>query len=146
MVVASPVPTTLGGCPQLGIDHQPSMKYNREMQKEFKREFIDSIKVLEVLVNVLNNGAIKATMYVTPKLIIRAVQKTYKANGGKPIKGHNVEVTVTVGKPNYLEREFIKACQKAGEPFPVKKIQLKFPNSKPAKVNGRPEAKRNHTK
>ncbi len=26
-------------------------------------------------------------------------------------------------------RQFIKICKKAGEPFPVKKIQLKFPQS-----------------
>jgi hypothetical protein len=34
-------------------------------------------------------------------------------------------VTPTIGIPNYL-REFIRKCKKAGEPFPVKKIQLKF--------------------
>jgi hypothetical protein len=34
----------------------------------------------------------------------------------------------TIGKPNYEEREFIKKCKKAGEPFPVKKIQVKFYN------------------
>lgn len=33
---------------------------------------------------------------------------------------------VTIGKPAYREREFIKLCQRAGERFPVSKVQLKF--------------------
>ena len=36
----------------------------------------------------------------------------------------NIEIILTIGKPNYLEREFIKKCVKAKEPFPVKKIQF----------------------
>ena len=36
------------------------------------------------------------------------------------------EYVLTIGKPNYLERAFIKSCKKAGEPFPVKKVQIKF--------------------
>ena len=35
-------------------------------------------------------------------------------------------VLVTMGKPNYAERNFIKNCKIVGEPFPVKKIQLKW--------------------
>jgi len=35
-------------------------------------------------------------------------------------------MVLTIGRPNYAEREFIKLCKKAGEPFPVKKMQLKF--------------------
>jgi hypothetical protein len=33
---------------------------------------------------------------------------------------------VTIGKPNYAEREFVKKCKQSGEPFPVKRLQLKF--------------------
>ena len=36
------------------------------------------------------------------------------------------EYKLTIGRPNYLERIFIKKCIKAEEPFPIKKIQLKF--------------------
>ncbi len=36
------------------------------------------------------------------------------------------DLVVKVGVPNYLETRFIKACKKAGEPLPVKKVQLKF--------------------
>jgi len=79
-------------------------------------------------------NVIKATKYISPKLILRAVRKTYKAYKLGSRKGDNVEVHLTIGKPNYLEREFIKLCQKAHEPFPVKKVQLKFHNPKPRKL------------
>lgn len=72
------------------------------------------------------NGATRATKYVTTTFIIRATRKRY---GGKLVKrkGAPVEILFTVGRPNYLERAFIKTLKKAGEPFPVRKIQLKFP-------------------
>ena len=34
--------------------------------------------------------------------------------------------SLTLGKPNYEAREFVKRCQAAGEPFPVKRPQLRF--------------------
>ena len=34
---------------------------------------------------------------------------------------------LTCGKPNFAERAFVKKAVKAGEPFPVRKVQLKFP-------------------
>lgn len=66
--------------------------------------------------------AIKATKYISDREIIRATRTKY----GTRFSPGNLEVTITRGKPNYIEREFIKACKKAGEPFPVKKVQLKF--------------------
>lgn len=83
---------------------------------------------------VLTGEVVKATEYISPKEIIRAVRKRYH---NKILKAHNVEITLTIGKPNYAEREFIKECQKAKEPFPIKKIQLKFYNPKKAKLLGR---------
>ena len=75
------------------------------------------------LVEVLSStGARVATKYVSPCNIIRATRRAYK---GKFKKG-NVEIILTMGKPNFAERRFIAKCKKAREPFPVKKIQLKF--------------------
>ena len=78
----------------------------------------------EVIINaLLGERAIRATKYVSSKLIIRVVRRTFK---GK-IKRGNVEMLLTIGKPNYQERQFIKDCKKAGVIFPVKKIQFKYP-------------------
>lgn len=83
-----------------------------------------------IVSQLLESGAIRATKYISPKEIVRAVRTSYRFNGRKIRKGENVEITLTLGKPNYAERLFIKQCQKAGEPFPVKKVQLKFPPQK----------------
>lgn len=68
-----------------------------------------------------------ATKYLSPKEIIRATRVLCK---GRIDLRHNTEIVLTIGRPNYREREFIKACRKDGEPFPVKKIQLKYPPNK----------------
>lgn len=69
---------------------------------------------------VLNGEYRKATKYLSPTLVIKATLR------GKRDRRNSADtVLVTVGSPNYLERQFIKNCKKAGEPFPVKKIQLK---------------------
>lgn len=61
-----------------------------------------------------------ATKYLSDKLVIRATWQ------GKPSARNTREtMLVTYGVPNYLERNFIAACKKAGEPIPVKKVQLK---------------------
>lgn len=63
----------------------------------------------------------KAEKYLSPKLVVRATRRH------KPSKrDRQTELVVTIGAPNYLERQFIKDCNHAGEKFPVRKIQLKF--------------------
>lgn len=87
-------------------------------------------KVIDAIIN--GQNVIKATEYVSPKLIVRAVRKTY---GKKlPRKTDNTEIILTIGRPNYAEREFVKLCQRANEPFPVKKVQIKVYNPKPNKL------------
>ncbi len=78
-------------------------------------------KVIEQVAE--RNDVIKATEYVSEKLIIRAVRR--RVHKKIDARG-NVEITLTIGRPNYIERQFIKDCKKAGEPFPVKNIQLKL--------------------
>src|SRR3990167_4035054 len=87
-----------------------------------------------VIAMLLGTGALKATKYISKNQIVRAVLKTYKFNNHKPNKVGNIEITLTIGRPNYIEREFIKACQKAKEPFPIKRTQLKLYNPKPKKL------------
>lgn len=82
---------------------------------------------MEKIINLLiETGAAKATKFISKKSIIRASRTIYK---GKIVKG-NVEIRLTIGKPNFSEREFIKVLKKSGEKFPVKNIILKFPKKK----------------
>lgn len=81
-------------------------------------------EVGNVVRTLMYNDAYVATKYIDKDFIIRATRKLHLR---KIDKRGKVEIVLTIGKPNYLERDFIKQCKKAGESFPVKKIQLKFP-------------------
>lgn len=60
------------------------------------------------------------------KLVVKAT-KRYKSKKNE----NHAEMVLTIGRPNYAEREFIRLCKKAGEPFPVKKMQIKlYPKKK----------------
>ncbi len=98
-----------------------------------KKKFYDSERndlvvnsVAHCLATLLDSGAVKATKYLTEKLTVKVTW-----SGGKvDLRSRQAGVVVTFGAPNYAEREFIKRCRKAGEPFPVKKVQLKFAKPK----------------
>ena len=86
-------------------------------------------EVSSVVNAVTIGGAFTATKYISPKLIVRATRRwgrKHKADLGTVNRSPSLDIVLTISRPNYLEREFIKAARKAGEPFPVKKIQLKF--------------------
>lgn len=68
-----------------------------------------------------------ATAYLAPDLTARLTLVGKRRRGDK-----RVIFTLAVGRPNYLERKFIRACKKAGEKFPVKKVQLRAPAKKRA--------------
>lgn len=73
------------------------------------------------------NGAYQAVKYIDEDMTAKATRRRYKCIKGGFDPRH-FEVLLTVGKPNASEREFIKKCRKAREPFPIKKIQLHFPD------------------
>lgn len=73
---------------------------------------------------ILKSGAVKATKYYDERTVVKAKLLTY---GGKIYKaGRRRQIHFTIGVPNYEEKNFIKACKKSGEPFPIKKIQIKW--------------------
>lgn len=76
---------------------------------------------------IANEIARSVTKYITPKLVVRATWRH------KPSRRHTrEEMVVTYGAPNYLEAEFVRQAVKAGEPFPVKKAQIRlWPKKKP---------------
>lgn len=90
-----------------------------------KNSMTDIRNVIEIL---LRTGAVRATKFVSEKQIVRATRKAYKSGTSRD----NVEITLTLGRPNYEERAFVKACKKAGEAFPIRKVQLKFSSAKKA--------------
>ena len=89
---------------------------------------INFCEVVDAIMDSEDRSVIKATKYLSPKLIVRATRKMY----GKrlPAKNQNTEITLTIGRPNYAEREMINTLLEIGEPFPVKKIQFKLYNPK----------------
>lgn len=65
-------------------------------------------------------GHKRAVKYLDADLTVKATRF-----GRYDKRDHQIVVVVTVGRPNYLERRFIKLAKKAGEPFPIKKIQIR---------------------
>lgn len=79
-------------------------------------------QILDVITHLQTEGVRMATCYVNENLIVRATRKSYKGKFDK----YSWEIILTIGKPNFNERKFIKDCKKAGVPFPLKKVQIKF--------------------
>lgn len=78
--------------------------------------------ITNVIDHALRTGAKKATKYLSERTIVRATV-LLKSSG-------NTEIRLTLGRPNVLEKEFIRKAKRAREPFPIKKVQLKFPKKK----------------
>jgi hypothetical protein len=77
--------------------------------------------ITRVVICLLETESRRATMFLDEKTVVSACRRF------KPRKSdHSVDLVLKLGNPNYREREFIAACKKAGEPLPVKKIQLKY--------------------
>ena len=70
-------------------------------------------------------GCRRVTKFISPKFTLKA---TYRGKRATLSRQH--EILVTFGAPNYAENKFIKRCLKAGEAFPVKKLQLYRPKPK----------------
>ena len=89
---------------------------------ERSRRFLRTRATRMAVEALLSNGGVRqAVAYVAPDFVVKATRQR------KPTKRTRSEtLLLTIGRPAYLERRFIKACLKAGEPFPVKKVQLKF--------------------
>lgn len=83
----------------------------------------------KVFVTATKAGAHKATKYWSEKEVVRVTQRLER---GKIPRGKNISVSVAIGRPNYVERKFIKTAKRAGVKFPLGKIQLKFPPKRKA--------------
>lgn len=78
------------------------------------------LDVVDQVGNAIATRVRSAVKYISDKEVVKATRRF------KPSKRNlREEILLTIGRPNYAERRFIKLCKKAGEPFPVKKVQLK---------------------
>src|ERR1035437_6847156 len=78
----------------------------------------------QVVTTLLATGARRATKFIAPNYAMSTQRVTWGERIDKRDK--RIQISLKIGTPNYHERKFIKACVKAGEPFPVKKIKLAF--------------------
>lgn len=62
----------------------------------------------------------RATAYISPTLTIKAT-----AQRKQDARDKSATALVTIGKPNFVERRYIRVCQKAGMTFPLRQIQWK---------------------
>jgi len=61
----------------------------------------------------------RATVYLDERTTMKCTrQRKYDK------RSRSDTVILTIGKPNYREKEFIAKCRKAGKPLPVRGIQL----------------------
>ena len=63
----------------------------------------------------------RATYYVNEKYTVKLTRQRKHSK-----KDVSETFIMSCGRPNYRERAFIKACVKAEDKFPVKKIQLQY--------------------
>lgn len=63
-----------------------------------------------------------ATAFIAPDYTMRLsrVSRHQRKNG------RSRTFSLTLGKPNFEAQQFVKACVKAGEPFPIKKLKLRM--------------------
>jgi hypothetical protein len=62
----------------------------------------------------------RVTIFVSPIKTVKVTRRSKIRRGGKQ------EFIVTIGRPNWHERQRIKQFKKVGEPFPVKRPQLHY--------------------
>lgn len=68
---------------------------------------------------IVMNDLRKAVKFIGPNLVVKLTsQRKYSK------RERQRTFLLTIGKPNFAERKFVKECKKAGEPFPVEKVQL----------------------
>jgi len=79
----------------------------------------DLTRVIGQLVATVAEEPIKrATKYVSTNLVIKATNVHSRESKSR-------QIVVSIGPPNVREQEFIKQCKTVGEPFPVRKVQIK---------------------
>lgn len=66
------------------------------------------------------SNAHTATVFLSDRRTVTATRLRYR---GRPDR-HTFEARLTIGRPNYRGRQFIRLAQRAGERFPIRRVQL----------------------
>lgn len=74
----------------------------------------------DAIEGLLRSQARSATVYLDTKTRVTA---THVHRPDR--RSRSTTISVTFGGLNWAGREFVKACKKAGEPFPVRRVQLR---------------------
>lgn len=69
---------------------------------------------------IVMNNLRKATKFLGPNLVVKLTRQRKHSK-----RDSHRTFLLTIGKPNFEERKFVKECKKVGEAFPVAKVQLK---------------------
>lgn len=89
------------------------MKPNRQVSPRFIGKALAYIMAIPEVRQV--------AVYVSPTAIVKATRQ-FRSR----VDHARETFIVTIGAPAHRQRLFIKACQKAGTPFPVKKPQIRY--------------------
>jgi hypothetical protein len=82
---------------------------------------IPLIAIMKAVDAILGSDARKATVYLDENTIVRATRQRRPDARSK-----SQSYILTLGKPAFADRRFIRLCKQAGGPLPVRKVQLKF--------------------
>jgi len=66
-------------------------------------------------------GLRHAIKYLTPTLVVKATVMHKHIR-----RASQVSMVVTIGRPNYRERRYVRALKRAGVQFPCRKVQLRY--------------------
>lgn len=62
----------------------------------------------------------RATVFLSDKLTVKVTRRHRHSR-----RARYENFVLSYGTPNYAERQFLRACRKAGEPLPVRRVQLR---------------------
>lgn len=81
------------------------------MDRKFRGSVLNGL--WDCLDDVVFGDCIRATDYTSDKLVETVTRKRYKG------KEKNIDLVIKIGRPNYVERKFIKNYLKIGGKFPT---------------------------
>lgn len=81
-------------------------------------------EVRTVVDTLIRTRAHRVTKFISPTQVVRATRRLERK---RVPSDKRIEASLHIGPPNFRERAFIKACKRAKEPFPVRKVKIDMP-------------------